>query len=312
MPRISTSQGGAIVNDNARGILSVLTACTAFVINDAMVKLASVELPSGEIIFIRGALATVMLSIGVLLLGASRPLSLLTAPMMLVRLGSSAAATVFIVICLRHLPLATVNTVLQVTPLAVTAGAALVFRERVSLQRWAAALTGFLGVALIVRPDAASFGAGTSFVLIALLFTTIRDLTTRGLADDIPSIFVAAASAVAISAAGFAVAPFDDPWGWPSQRAWVWLTLAAGCLFIATTFMVVALRTGEVSVVAPFRYVPVPLSILLGWWWWNEVPDRIACLGIVLVLAAGLYVLNRERLSMTSAKITSADRSPAE
>jgi hypothetical protein len=62
--------------------------------------------------------------------------------MMLVRLGSSAAANVFIVICLRHLPLATFNTVLQVTPLAVTAGAALVFRERVSLQRWAAALTG--------------------------------------------------------------------------------------------------------------------------------------------------------------------------
>src|SRR5262245_65069827 len=87
-----------------------------FVINDAMVKLASAELPSGEIIFIRGALATVILSIGVLLVGAGRPMSLLATPMMLVRVGSSAAATVFIVICLRHLPLATVNTVLQVTP----------------------------------------------------------------------------------------------------------------------------------------------------------------------------------------------------
>ncbi|HEU0061838.1 MAG TPA: DMT family transporter [Hyphomicrobiaceae bacterium] len=300
------------MNDNARGILSVLIACTAFVINDAMVKLASAELPSGEIIFIRGALATVMLSIGVLLLGASRPLSLLTAPMMLVRLASSAASTVFIVISLRHLPLATVNTVLQVTPLAVTAGAAVVFRERVSLPRWAAALTGFLGVALIVRPDAASFGAGASFVLIALLFSTTRDLTTRGLASDIPSIFVAAASAAAISAAGVSVAPFDDAWCWPSERAWVWLTLAAGCLFIATTFLIVALRTGEVSVVAPFRYVPVPLSILLGWWGWNEVPDRIACLGIVLVLAASLYVLTRERLSLTDPKTTIVDRSPTQ
>jgi drug/metabolite transporter (DMT)-like permease len=300
------------VTDNARGILAVLAASTAFVVNDAMVKLASVELPSGEIIFIRGALATVMLSLGVLVLGAGRPLSLLATPMMLVRLGSSAGATVFIVIGLRHLPLATVNSVLQVTPLAVTAGAALVFRERVSLQRWAAALTGFLGVGLIVRPDAASFGVGASFVLIALLFTTVRDLTTRGLASDIPSIFVAAGSAVAISVAGFAVAPFDDPWRWPSELAWLCLALAAGCLFIATTFMIVALRTAEVSVVAPFRYVPVPLSILLGWWWWNEVPDRIACLGIALVLAAGLYVVNRERFGLTSAKTTTADRSPAE
>ena len=62
--------------------------------------------------------------------------------------------------------------------------------------------------------------------------------------------------------------------------------------------------------VVPFRYVPVPLSIPLGGWWWNEVPDRIGCLGPVLVLAAGLYVLNRERLSLTSAKTTTADRSP--
>jgi drug/metabolite transporter (DMT)-like permease len=299
------------VNDNARGVLSVLAASTAFVVNDALVKLASAELPSGEIIFIRGALATVMLMFGVEATRARRPLTLLLEPMMLVRLGSSAAATVFIVICLRHLPLATVNTVLQVTPLAVTAGAALVFRERVSVARWLAALAGFLGVALIVRPDAGSFAAGTYFVLVMLLFTTIRDLTTRGLARDIPSIFVAAASAAAISVAGFAVAPFEEAWHWPSPRAWLWLTLSAGCLFVATTFMIMALRTGEVSVVAPFRYVPVPLSILLGWWLWGEMPDLFACLGIGLVLAAGLYLVKRERLSLTSTTITPIDRSPA-
>jgi drug/metabolite transporter (DMT)-like permease len=275
------------------------------------VKLVSAEVPSGEIIFIRGVLGTVMLTIGVQVTQAWRPLTLLFEPMMLVRLGSSAAATAFIVICLRHLPLATVNTVLQVTPLAVTAGAALVFGERVSLARWAAALAGFLGVALIVRPEVGSVGSGAAFVLIMLLFSTIRDLTTRGLARDIPSIFVAAGSAAAISAAGFAVAPFEEAWHWPSPHAWLWLTLSAGCLFVATTLMIMALRTGEVSVVAPFRYVPVPLSILLGWWLWGDVPDLIACLGILLVLAAGLYLLYRERLSLTRATITSIDRSPA-
>jgi len=299
------------VNDNARGILSVLAASTGFVVNDVFVKLASAEVPSGEIIFIRGALATVMLTIGVQVTQAGRPLTLLFEPMMLVRLGSSAGATVFIVICLRHLPLATVNTVLQVTPLAVTAGAALVFRERVSLARWAAALAGFLGVALIVRPDVGSVGSGATFVLIMLLFTTIRDLTTRGLAHDIPSIFVAAGSAAAITAAGFAVAPFEEAWHWPSPPAWLWLTLSAGCLFVATTLMIMALRTGEVSIVAPFRYVPVPLSILLGWWLWGDMPDLIACMGILLVLAAGLYLLYRERLSLSRATITSIDRSPA-
>jgi drug/metabolite transporter (DMT)-like permease len=308
----SSSGGGAKVNENVRGILAVLTASTAFGLNDAFVKLASEELPAGEIISVRGGLATAMLCIGVLAMGARRPLALLIVPMMLLRLGSSAIATVCIVISLRHLPLATVSTVLQVTPLAVTAGAALVFRESVSLQRWAAALTGFLGVALIVRPEAGSVGQGAFFVLLALLCSTVRDLSTRSLAAEIPSIFVAAAGAALISVAGLAVAPFEEAWHWPSSIAWLWLSLAGACLFIATTFIIIALRTGEVSLIAPFRYLPVPLSIVLGWWLWNDVPDGLACSGIGLVLAAGLYMFHHEGPSLTGAKPTTADRRPAE
>ena len=72
-------------------------------------------------------------------------------------------------------------------------------------------------------------------------------------------------------------------------------------VFVATTFMTVALRTGEIAVVAPFRYVPVPLALLLGFWLWGDVPDAIAWLGIVLVLGAGLYTLHRERASLRRA-----------
>jgi drug/metabolite transporter (DMT)-like permease len=148
-------------------------------------------------------------------------------------------------------------------------------------------------------------------VLAALFCTTVRDLTTRSLAADIPSIFVAPASAAVISVAGFAVAPFEEAWRWPSPSAWLWLSLAGAYLFVTTTFIIIALRTGEVSLIAPFRYLPVPLSILLGWWLWNEVPDVLAWSGIGLVLAAGLYMLHQEAPGLTGAK-TTADRRPAE
>jgi len=114
---------------NLRGILAVLVASTAFVLNDALVKLVSSELPSSEIIILRGTLATLMLVAGVVVLGAARPVSILLAPMMLLRLAAAAAATLFIVISLRHLPLATVTVVLQVTPLAVIAGSAILYGE---------------------------------------------------------------------------------------------------------------------------------------------------------------------------------------
>jgi drug/metabolite transporter (DMT)-like permease len=74
---------------NLRGILAVLVASTAFVLNDALVKLVSSELPSSEIIILRGTLSTIMLAAGVLALGAVRPISILLAPMMLLRLAAA-------------------------------------------------------------------------------------------------------------------------------------------------------------------------------------------------------------------------------
>jgi drug/metabolite transporter (DMT)-like permease len=299
------------MTDNLRGILAVLVSSVAFVLNDVCVKLVSDELPSGEILIVRGVLATAMLAAGVVAMGAVRPLSLLFTPMMALRLGSAAGATVFIVLSLRYLPLATVITVLQVTPLAVTAGAAIVFRERVGLARWLAALTGFLGVVLIVRPGA-GFGAAGYLALTTLLFTTTRDLSTKGLHHHIPSIFVAAASAAAITLAGLLVVPFDTPWQMPSARAWRLMTLSAACLFVANTAMIMALRRGEMSVIAPFRYVMVPLALLLGYLLWGDIPDGVASLGIALVLAAGLYTLHRERAGLMRKPTPAPQRSPAE
>ena len=77
---------------------------------------------------------------------------MLFTPVMLLRLGAPAAATVLIVIALRDLPLATVNTVLQVAPLAVTAGAAIVYGERVGCRAGSPRFAGFAGVVLIVKP----------------------------------------------------------------------------------------------------------------------------------------------------------------
>jgi drug/metabolite transporter (DMT)-like permease len=300
------------VTDNLRATLAVLAGSSSFVLSDAIVKLVSAELPSGEIIAVRGLLATVLLTAGVFALGAVRPLSILLTPMVLLRLASAAAATSFIVISLRHAPLAIVNTVLQVTPLAVTAGAAVVYGERVGLPRWVAALTGFVGVVLIVKPGSGELGLGAYVVLIALAFTTTRDLTTRGLDRAIPSIFVAAASSAAIVPAGFIVAPFEAAWSFPSAWAWTLLTVAAALFFVGNTLIIVSLRTGEIAIIAPFRYVGAPFSVLLGYCWWGDLPDAVAFAGIGLVIAAGLYTLHRERMRFGSKPIPAPKESPAE
>ena len=122
--------------------------------------------------------------------------------MMLLRLAAAAARHDLH----RHLAalsaLATVNTVLQVTPLAVTAGAAIIYGERVGWRRWLAALTGFLGVVLIVKPGG-GFRRGRLSARSPRCCSRPRAISPRAACDrDIPSIFVAAASAAAIMLAG--------------------------------------------------------------------------------------------------------------
>jgi drug/metabolite transporter (DMT)-like permease len=300
------------MTDNLRGILAVLAASTAFVGHDATVKLVSAEMPASQIVILRGVIATAMLGAGVLALRAMRPLRILRTPLMPLRIAAAAGATVFIVLALRHLPLATNTTVLQATPLLVTAGAALFYGDAVGWRRWLAVLTGFLGVVLIVKPGG-DFGAAAYLILAALACTTARDLSTRGLPKDIPSILIAAVSTGVATLSGFAILPFDGSWSVPTPWAWAVLTVCGACLFIATTFMTVGLRTGEIAVVAPFRYAPVPVSLLLGFWLWGDAPDGLAWLGIALVLGAGLYTLHRERASLRRAFAEPAtQRSPAE
>ncbi|MDX2203649.1 MAG: DMT family transporter [Hyphomicrobiaceae bacterium] len=288
------------MSENLKGILAVLCCSTVFVVSDAIVKLVSASLPVSEIIFLRGVMATVLLGLGAKALGYMRPLRLLCEPLMALRVLAAAAASTLVVLSLRDLPLANVNAVLQVTPLAVTAGAALVYGERVGPSRWIAAIAGFIGVLMITKPTSGVFGWSAYTVLVALIFTTTRDLTTRGLPRDIPSMFVGWASAGAIALAGLLIAPLDAAWIMPSPRAlWLMLTSAA-CLFVGNTLLVMSLRTGEIGVVAPFRYAPVPLSLFLGYSWWGDMPDLMAIAGILVVLGAGLSLLYTERVSLWS------------
>lgn len=300
------------MTDNLRGIIAVLIGSTAFVMNDALVKLASPELPASQINMMRGTVATILLAGICSVAGAWRPLPVLLSPMMLLRVGTAAAASLFIAVGLRYMPLPTMTTVMQVAPLAVTAGAAIVYGERVGWRRWLAVLSGFLGVVLIVKPGAGTFGSAAYIALIALLCLTVRDLTTRGMDRNIPSLLVATASTGAIALGGLSFAFVDGPWLMPSAQAWTYLLIAGTCLVAANLFMIIALRTGEIAVIAPFRYAPVPLSLWFGWLWWGDLLDVVALLGVGLIVAAGFYTLHRERASIGKAPTPALKRSAAE
>lgn len=290
------------MSDNLRGILAILASATGFVVNDALVKLATAELPTGEIIFVRGVMATLILGAATSMAGAWRSPVVLLRPAMLLRIGSAALATLCIVAALRHVPLATSTAILQVTPLVVTAGAALLLKAPVGWRRWTASFAGFFGVLLIVQPGSESFVPEVWIALVALVFTATRDLTTRFVDHDVPSLLVAVASSAVIMVTGLLLYPLET-WVVPSVHVMLLLGGASVCLYFAYYLGIVAMRVGEIAVVAPFRYSLILLALILSYIIWGHVPNALAMLGIAVVCGAGIYLLHRERVTAREDKV---------
>ena len=109
------------MSDNLKGILAMLASAMGFVANDATVKFITQELPNGQIIFLRGLVATALMGLVTSIVGGWRSPVVLLKPAMMIRLAAAAVATLFVVAALRYLPLATTNAIIQVSPLLVTA-----------------------------------------------------------------------------------------------------------------------------------------------------------------------------------------------
>jgi drug/metabolite transporter (DMT)-like permease len=279
---------------NRRGVLAMAAGMACFVSNDALVKFVSQSLPAAQLIFIRGAFATALLLAIAHALGATRHLRSLADRKVLLRAGLDALATMTYLTSLFHLPIGNATAINMATPLFITLFAVIAFRERVGGGRWLAIATGFLGVLLIVQPSGAAFNAYALLCLGGTLLHAARDLTTRVIDRRIPSILVTVSTAVAVTLLSGAIAAFQE---WKPVDAGQYARLAAASVFLGGGYflLTVAMRGGEMSLIAPFRYTGLLFALLLGYLVWGDVPNGVAWAGIGLLVAAGLYVLHGER-----------------
>lgn len=279
---------------NLRGITAMLIATAAFVVNDTLLKIAAGALPTGEAIFLRGLFTTLLCGYLIVRSDALRALPHALSRRVLGRALADVGASMCFLIALMHMPFGDAYAILQFTPLAITAGAALFLRERVGWRRWTAAVLGLVGVLIIVRPGGAAFNAYSLLALASTLFSVARDLLTRGVAASVPSLVIAGASTAAITLASLAFAAFES-WVRPPPHAVLQLLGAAATLLAGQYWLIAAMRTGEIAVVAPFRYAIILWALLAGFLVWREVPDLFTWIGIAIVTAAGLYTFLREQ-----------------
>lgn len=282
------------LSDNMKGALLMMCSMAAFTFNDTCIKLIGPEMPLFQLLFLRGAITTVLIYLLARSMGAIR----LRLPrrdwaMIAVRTASEIGAAYFFITALLHMPIANVTAVLQVLPLTVTLGGALLYGETVGWRRLVAILIGFCGMLLIVRPGPDGFDLYAAYALAAVACVTARDLSTRRMSAAVPSLTVTLSASVGVMVFA-AVATLSETWIPVTSRDAVLLGGASVFIIGGYFFSVAVMRIGEVSFVAPFRYTSLVWALMLGLVVFGDWPDAITLLGACIVAATGVFTLVRE------------------
>lgn len=283
------------MSKNLVGALFMIASMFSFTVNDTFIKLTDGALPLPQLLTLRGILATLgMLGLAVALRGLR--LNLGRRVWMLIGLRSLAeiGAAYFFLTALLNMPLANVTAVLQALPLAVTFGAFLIYGDPIGWRRMSAILIGFLGMLLILRPGPDGFSIWSIYALIAVVCVTARDLITRRMPPEVPSLTVAVGNTVIVTAF-FAL--LSVPVEWRPMSGDLWGLIAGSALFIigGYLFSVQTMRVGEISFIAPFRYTGLIWALLIGWLVFGHWPSPLTLLGAFIVVAAGMFTFWREQ-----------------
>lgn len=280
--------------DNLRGATLMCFSMVGFTCNDTVMKFVTQEMPLYQAIFLRGlvviaAIAVISHREGGLRLRLAPPDRM---PMFLRILGE-VGSTILFLNALMNMAIGDLSAVMQSLPLVIMLGAALLYGEQLGWRRMSAVAIGLCGVMIILRPGSGTFGIWSLVALGAVLLVTLRDLATRKFTYEVRTNTIAFYAAVGVTGMGLVAYLFED-WIIPSISQIMLLLLAGAFLTVGYISAVSAMRIGEISYVAPFRYVSLVVAIIAGLLVFGEWPDLWTLVGAALVVGAGIYAIWRE------------------
>ena len=284
------------------GILLMLGFCVVAPMGDAVAKILGQSIPLGQLLFVRFAVQAIIL---IPMVWATKlvwrmngwvlKLAFLRTVLHIFGIGAMFTA-------LQYLPLADAVAIAFVMPFIMLLLGKYILGEDVGARRLIACIVGFIGTLLVVQPSFANVGWPALLPMVVAVNFSFFMLITRQIAKETNPIGLQAVSGV--MAVGIMVPALAITTGMgidaltliaPTGFEWSMLGAIGVLGTLAHLLMTWSLRYAPSATLAPMQYLEIPIATVIGFWVFKDLPNGLAAVGIAITIAAGVYIILRER-----------------
>ncbi len=285
--------GSANAERTLLGLAFAVTGNFMFASSDAIVKVLSSHYSVFQLVVTQASFALIPLAIMLAWEGGLRSIRVRHPRLVLLRGALAGTGTIFGFFSFSQLPLAETYSIFFCTPILVTILSIPILGERVGLHRWAAVIVGLVGVVVMVRPGFEALHIGHAAALVSAVTGAFTVLVMRRIArDEHHAVMVLAVvtGLITVSLPGM-ILTFRTP-----TLHDMALFACGGLLMGSGQFFIVrSLKLAPATVVAPMQYSMMLWAIGYGYLLFGTTIDPLVVLGAMIVIASGLYIMNRER-----------------
>jgi len=280
--------------DRLRGVLLMLVAVGVFAIMDALMKQLTLRYPPLEVAFLRGASSLPFVFLTYLVTGRLRLLRPVRYWLHIVRAVFAVLMLWGFLWALARASMADTYAIFMCAPLLVVLAGSVLLGEKVDRHLWIAILVGLGGVFVMLRPSVSGFmslaglaalGSALAYSLVVVL---VRVMSRTETTASMVFWFLAMLSigAAALAAPAWVPILYSD---------WPWIVAVGLSGWAGQHLITEAFRLAPASLVAPYEYTALVWAIGIDWVVWQTLPGARMLAGSAIVVAAGLYLLHRER-----------------
>jgi drug/metabolite transporter (DMT)-like permease len=301
-------------DNNSKGIILIMIAMTLFAMQDSLIKFIFEQSALYEIFFGRYLVAAILLFCYIKFRGQKVTLKTHYPVLTIVRVILHFFAFSFFFISLTYMQLATANALFFSCPFFVSIFAKFFLKEFIGIRRWSAIAFGFMGVLIVLNPNFSEFEFRNLLpVLSALLYAASMTITKyTSDKDDVNTqlyyfyliaLIFCGVIYVFMGSGQFNSVNFDPTtqfifreWFSNFDYTWKFILFFGIAASIAFVCIFSAYIVASPSVVSLFEYSLIIMSMIPGYFLFNEIPSLRTLIGVICIISAGVYIYFREKV----------------